>query len=253
MAPRTRYAIDPSLTGRPLAPAPQQQQWQQPEYIQAAPPGYQPERYQQQAHLDPNSIPQLHNVPEKDILPSGPYAPTQSNYPAIHPSQQLQPKQQQEMQSPRATPPPNHIPQPPHSSGPTMSGMRVRIDPSQVPNPIEAQELDQNLYEDEDFLSCQTRGLIPLVGTDYRGVDQGMFVSSSAKVYQLMSRPRQFAASSSSSYASMHSVKWSASRHYCSSFRCPGSTFCTVAIRRGPCSMRFQLGFRAKRFRSPGV
>ncbi|OXM76086.1 protein transporter SEC24 [Cryptococcus neoformans Bt63] len=173
MAPRTRYAIDPSLTGRPLAPAPQQQQWQQPEYIQAAPPGYQPERYQQQAHLDPNSIPQLHNVPEKDILPSGPYAPTQSNYPAIHPSQQLQPKQQQEMQSPRATPPPNHIPQPPHSSGPTMSGMRVRIDPSQVPNPIEAQELDQNLYEDEDFLSCQTRGLIPLVGTDYRGVDQG--------------------------------------------------------------------------------
>lgn len=254
MAPRTRYAIDPSLTGHPQVPAPQQQQWPQPEYIQAAQPGYQPERYKQQAHLDPNSMPQLHNVPEKDLRPSGPYAPTQSSYHAIHPSQQLQPKQQQqEMQSPRATPPPNHIPPPPHSSGPTMSGMRVRIDPSQVPNPIEAQELDQNLYEDEDFLSCQTRGLIPLVGTDYRGVDQGMLVSSSAKVYQLMSTPRQFIASSSSSYASMRSVKWSASRHYRASFRYPGSTFCTVTVRRSSCSMRFQLGFRAKRFRSPSI
>lgn len=67
-----------------------------------------------------------------------------------------------------------------------MSGMRVRIDPSQVPNPIEAQELDQNLYEDEDFLSCRTRGLIPLVGTDYRGVDQGTLEFSGSKVYRLI-------------------------------------------------------------------
>lgn len=67
-----------------------------------------------------------------------------------------------------------------------MSGMRVRIDPSQVPNPIEAQELDQNLYEDEDFLSCQTRGLIPLVGTDYRGVDQGTLEFSGSKIYRLI-------------------------------------------------------------------
>lgn len=42
-----------------------------------------------------------------------------------------------------------------------------------MPNPIEAQELDQNLWDDEDFMSCQTRGVIPLAGTDWRGVDQG--------------------------------------------------------------------------------
>ena len=42
-----------------------------------------------------------------------------------------------------------------------------------MPNPIEAQEMDQNLWDDEDFMSCQSRGVIPLAGTDWRGVDQG--------------------------------------------------------------------------------
>ena len=42
-----------------------------------------------------------------------------------------------------------------------------------MPDPIELQEMDQNLYDEEDFLSCQTRGVIPLAGTDWRGVDQG--------------------------------------------------------------------------------
>jgi protein transport protein SEC24 len=42
-----------------------------------------------------------------------------------------------------------------------------------VPNPVEAQEMDQNLWDEEDFHSCQTRGLIPLAGSDYRGIDQG--------------------------------------------------------------------------------
>jgi protein transport protein SEC24 len=67
----------------------------------------------------------------------------------------------------------NHIPPPPHSSGPSITGPRIRIDPSQMPNPVEAQEMDQNLYDEEDFLSCQTKGVIPLAGTDYRGIDQG--------------------------------------------------------------------------------
>jgi protein transport protein SEC24 len=59
-----------------------------------------------------------------------------------------------------------------------MAGPRVRIDPSQVPNPVEAQEMDQNLYDDDDFLSCQPRGVMPLAGTDYRGVDQGLCSSA---------------------------------------------------------------------------
>ena len=42
-----------------------------------------------------------------------------------------------------------------------------------MPSPIEAAELDQNLYDQEDFESCNTKGLVPLAGTDYRGIDQG--------------------------------------------------------------------------------
>jgi protein transport protein SEC24 len=82
-------------------------------------------------------------------------------------------------------PPQNHIAQPPHSTGPTLTGPRIRIDPSQLPDPIEAQELDQNLYDDEDFMSCDTKGLIPLAGTDYRGVDQGE-CHTSDKVWQCL-------------------------------------------------------------------
>lgn len=51
-----------------------------------------------------------------------------------------------------------------------------------MPNPIEAQEMDQNLWDDEDFMSCHTKGVIPLAGTDWRGVDQGR---SSVPVYHI--------------------------------------------------------------------
>ncbi|ODN77810.1 hypothetical protein L202_04933, partial [Cryptococcus amylolentus CBS 6039] len=141
MPPRSRYAIDPSLT-----------QHHQPAYDQPAPV--------------------LHHVPERDPPPTGEYAPQhQPTYHAVQTQQQQQ--QQQQYLSPSATPPVHHIPQPPHSTGQSASGLRVRLDPTQVPDPIEAQSLDQNLYDDEDFYSCQTRGLIPLAGTDYRGHDQG--------------------------------------------------------------------------------
>lgn len=75
--------------------------------------------------------------------------------------------------TPAWEPPVNSIPQPPHSAGPHLRGPKPKIDASQVPSPIEAAELDQNLYDQEDFESCNTKGLVPLAGTDYRGVDQG--------------------------------------------------------------------------------
>jgi len=65
-----------------------------------------------------------------------------------------------------------------------MAGPRVRIDPSQVPNPVIDQQLDQNLYDDDDFLSCEPRGVMPLAGTDYRGVDQGMSANLEVSSYQ---------------------------------------------------------------------
>jgi protein transport protein SEC24 len=97
-------------------------------------------------------------------------------------------------------PPQNHIPAPPHSSGPALAGPRVRIDPSQMPNPIEAQEMDQNLWDDEDFLSCQSRGVIPLAGTDWRGVDQGESNWSIIALDCTLSRPAKSLRFRSSEY-----------------------------------------------------
>nr|XP_019007763.1 protein transporter SEC24 [Kwoniella pini CBS 10737]OCF46544.1 protein transporter SEC24 [Kwoniella pini CBS 10737] len=184
MPPRSRYAVDPSLT----APAKQSQgQGQsQPDYYQQQQPSYGQQSNSQQGYYgqqqqqtqggynDPNYLPQLHNVSGRNVAPTGEYAPNPSTsyqqYPQ-HPQQQQHQPQNQQQRYPEQ--PINHIQAPPHSSGPQLTGPRVRIDPSQVPNPVEAQELDQNLYDDEDFFSCQTKGLVPLVGTDYRAIDQG--------------------------------------------------------------------------------
>ncbi|KAK8850698.1 hypothetical protein IAR55_004618 [Kwoniella newhampshirensis] len=182
MPPRSRYAVDPSLTAA-TGQQPQTQGWQTPS-PQPRQDYYQGQGQPQQQPLSPqqgaySSNPQLHPVSDRrSPLPSGPYAPSVSQHPQPQYYQQQQQQQQPEQLQqqpihPSFAPPQNHIPPPPHSSGPSITGPRVRIDPSQVPNPIEAQELDQNLYDDEEFLSCQTRGLIPLVGTDYRGIDQG--------------------------------------------------------------------------------
>ncbi|WVQ86219.1 hypothetical protein IAT38_008387 [Cryptococcus sp. DSM 104549] len=179
MPPRSRYAVDPSLAA-PSPPVQQQdqQQWhnpQQQDYYHSQQQQQQP--YHDQGYSNPNANPQLHQVSDRRTPPpTGPYAPQQQphqpTYTQITPQQPAH-QHQGQYADPRFAPPANHIPAPPHSSGPTVAGPRVRIDPSQVPNPIEAQELDQNLYDDEDYLTCQSHGLVPLVGTDYRGVDQG--------------------------------------------------------------------------------
>jgi len=70
-------------------------------------------------------------------------------------------------------PPTNSIPQPPHAAGPSIKGPKPRIDPTQVPSPIEVAEMDQNLMDREDWESGNSRGIVPLGSTDYRGVDQG--------------------------------------------------------------------------------
>lgn len=186
MPPRSRYAVDPSLT----TPANQGQQWQPVAPPGAAPvqdhnptfaPGYGAQQpaydasygQQQQPYVDPRG-PQLHQVDDRrKPTTSGPYAPErQQHVPAPHGSHLRQPAAPAQAAA-YNYPPENHIPPPPHSAGPALTGPRVRIDPSQMPDPIEGQELDQNLYDDEDFLSCDTKGLIPLAMTDYRGVDQG--------------------------------------------------------------------------------
>ena len=209
MPPRSRYAVDPSLS----APAQQPQS-----YDQSQP------QYQQQPY--PNQDPD-----RRSPLPTGPYAPS----PSAPQHEQYGPHAQPHPQAPRHpsyVPPQNHIQAPPHSSGPALSGPRVRIDPSQMPNPIEAQEMDQNLWDEEDFLSCQTKGVIPLAGTDWRGVDQGGFELSQDMCSMMMSVRgfRQLSSSTSQSYSANNSDQCSTPRHDCPAIGTHRTTFCSNAV-----------------------
>ncbi|EIW66261.1 hypothetical protein TREMEDRAFT_35099 [Tremella mesenterica DSM 1558] len=156
MPPRSRYAVDPSLIANTFQPA----------YNQ-------PSSHSQHHLPQPPHHPHLHPDLDHRTPSVNEYAPSTSR-PTHHiqsiPNQASSPSPSSH---PSSHAPPHHIPPPPHSFGPAITGPRKRIDPEQVPNPVEAQELDQNLYDDDDFLSCDPRGLMPLSGTDWRGIDQG--------------------------------------------------------------------------------
>lgn len=66
----------------------------------------------------------------------------------------------------------NHIPQPPHSAGLDYKGLRPRIDPNQVPSPIDAIEKDRLAWESKVHMTLP--GLhVPLCTSDFVSVDQG--------------------------------------------------------------------------------
>jgi hypothetical protein len=113
-----------------------------------------------------------------------------------------------------------------------------------MPNPIEAQEMDQNLYDDEDFLSCQTRGLIPLAGTDWRGVDQG-----GRGLLSLWLTSRQLFASTHPSHFDRTSFQWAAARHHGVAVWPDHSAFRSAAVRRGAGAAGVQLGLWGIRIR----
>ena len=168
MPPRSRYAVDPSLTAQPSSQGHQ--------YGYSSQPPNAPAHSSDSGAYNAGASDPAH-VSAKDgtYQPDGTavrersYAVHRPDQPAFQPA----PVYHSSMNQPS-----NHIAPPPHSAGPALSGARVRIDPSQVPNPVEAQEMDQNLWDEEDFHSCQTRGLIPLAGSDYRGIDQGKLAAS---------------------------------------------------------------------------
>ncbi|KAJ3550127.1 hypothetical protein NMY22_g625 [Coprinellus aureogranulatus] len=69
-------------------------------------------------------------------------------------------------------PHPNHIPQPPHSAGLDYKGLRPRIDPTQVPSPIEAIESDRVAWQTKAFPTLPGTHA-PLCTSDFIAVDQG--------------------------------------------------------------------------------
>jgi protein transport protein SEC24 len=194
MSNKRRYAVDPTVQGvQPTIDSHSgyNQQQQQPYYTQSETQAQgqgQGQVYQapvdeyQNAYSAPGQ--KKGRVWDDDLLPPPPpFVPGESNGQlGVNSEAGLA---SGEMINRSAThsplPPVNHIPQPPHAAGPSIRGPKPRIDPTQVPSPIEVAELDQNLSDLEDFQSCRSRGIIPLATTDYRGVDQGE--------YQLNSRP----------------------------------------------------------------
>ncbi|GHJ87945.1 hypothetical protein NliqN6_4347 [Naganishia liquefaciens] len=163
-----RYAVDPSLISRP-DPIQQSQSYEQPAYDQQQ--GFQQPYGQPQGFAQPVPVQQgeydvtkpRERIWADDLIPPpAPFTPSTSP-----PAAQAFPGTSTPL------PPANHIPQPPHAAGPSLRGPRPRLDPTQVPSAVDAAEMDQNLYDQEDFESCNTKGLVPLGTTDYRGIDQG--------------------------------------------------------------------------------
>ncbi|SCV67581.1 BQ2448_5192 [Microbotryum intermedium] len=120
----------------------------------------------------------------------GPGAPAAYDQQQQHHNQQLHPQHQQNPQAPYQNVPPASgpdpssgrsgylteqpgIPQPPHSAGQRIPGkMRVRIDPDHIPSPVDVQQIDQQMYQDEPYLTC-SRTAAPLSTTEFVAIDQG--------------------------------------------------------------------------------
>ncbi|KAI3477907.1 hypothetical protein L1887_60214 [Cichorium endivia] len=64
------------------------------------------------------------------------------------------------------------IAQPPHQAGQRFAGPRSKIDPDQIPSPVEMQDADQDFFDKEWFATCG-RGGMPLSTTSFAAVDQG--------------------------------------------------------------------------------
>ncbi|SOV08103.1 related to Protein transport protein Sec24C [Ustilago sp. UG-2017a] len=64
------------------------------------------------------------------------------------------------------------IAQPPHQAGQRFAGPRSKIDPDQIPSPVEMQDADQEFF-DKEWFATSGRGGMPLSTTSFAAVDQG--------------------------------------------------------------------------------
>lgn len=65
------------------------------------------------------------------------------------------------------------IAQPPHSTGRPFPGLRSRIDPSQIPSPINSWQADQAIWDESTFMTCASSQTIPSSNSEYVAIDQG--------------------------------------------------------------------------------
>ncbi|EJC98563.1 uncharacterized protein FOMMEDRAFT_113703 [Fomitiporia mediterranea MF3/22] len=65
-----------------------------------------------------------------------------------------------------------HIPQPPHTSGKPYQGLRARIDPEQIPSPVDVAEYDAELWAGKPHMTLPGDH-VPLATTDCVSIDQG--------------------------------------------------------------------------------
>jgi protein transport protein SEC24 len=74
---------------------------------------------------------------------------------------------------------PGPLPQQQHQPAGQPQGLpqqpKSRIDPNQIPSPIQVQDQDQLLFSEQYYGTC-SKGVIPLSTTQVRVVDQGMLI-----------------------------------------------------------------------------
>lgn len=157
-----------------IQPQQQQQQQQQPNYqVQAS---YSPTAFNQPGQQQSFNQPLQQGQAQSQVQTQPQQQQQYSNYGQQVPNQQLQYPHGYGYQSPTQ----QQIPQTYGNNSRPVAGMptqaqqaqRPRIDPDQVPSPIEVMELDQKQYESAPYIT-NSRCLPPLSTTKFLAVDEG--------------------------------------------------------------------------------
>ncbi|CAG8441458.1 9081_t:CDS:10 [Acaulospora colombiana] len=116
-----------------------------------------------------NQPPPVDNAPQPGQQPMQPmYSPMVPQHPptvqGMQQTMQPIPHQAPYMHPPSQTQP---MPRPPIQNPP-----RSRIDPNQIPSPVTVQEQDQQLFDEQPYMTL-SKSTVPLASSDFKAVDEG--------------------------------------------------------------------------------